>query len=369
MEPANEDRAQLTLLKTKKPLPIPAVDFTEPAPSIKKIFAGLIKIYVTPDSFFLVKFREIFEQTRLEHNSATESKVWSGGPNIKYWPQQLNFAVFCATQGCGISREVFEMTLPEQIRAFYKFHMYFTVRRILFQMGGIQSVSALPGDPTFNPSSNNYDMASYKRRCAEFGIAPTSDFRYTGGKNHGLGSVYIGMTGHGPMKTGTAWPGGYYKFSDEGERATDGNLLYFIKPEDVPQYDWFVPNKTAGLTKAGLARINESIEAFVYCILGTQVNVRSSIIGEGGRAKEAQTEFLTLMEGAIRQPDLAKSVQRYQLAVDEAKVRLNLAVAPMAWLMLANMIINTASVVGYNNKLKQAVSIRSYRLAYSLFLF
>ena len=62
------------------------------------------------------------------------------------------------------------------------------------------------------------------------------------------------------------------------------------------------------------------------------------------------------MESAISQPDLAKSVQRYQLLVDEAKVRLNLAVAPMAWLMPANMIINTASVVGYNNKLKQAVS-------------
>ena len=35
------------------------------------------------------------------------------------------------------------------------------------------------------------------------------------------------------------------------------------------------------------------------------------------------------MEDAIRQPNLAKSVQRYQLAVDQAKVRLNLAVAPM----------------------------------------
>ena len=347
---------QLTPVKTKKLLPIPAVDFTRPAPSIKKIFASLVAIYVTPDSFFTVKFRQIFEQTRLQHNSAAEAKVWSGGPNMKYWPQQLNFAVFCATQGCGISREIFDMELPEQIRAFYKFHVYFTVRRILFQMGGIQSVSTLPGDPTFNPSGNKYDVASYKRICAEFGIPPTSDFRYTGGKNHGLGSVYIGVMGRGSMKTGTVWPGGFYKFSDEGGSASDGNLLYFLKPEAVPQYDWFAPNKSAGLTKAGLAHINESIEAFVYCILGAQVNVRSSIIGEGGRAKEAQTEFLTLMESAITQPDLAKSVQRYQLAVDEAKVRLNLAVAPMAWLMPANMIINTASVVGYNNKLKQAVS-------------
>jgi len=122
------------------------------------------------------------------------------------------------------------------------------------------------------------------------------------------------------------------------------------------QFDWFAPNTANDLTQVGLSRINQSIEAFVYCILGTQVNVRSSILGSGGRVKEAQSEFLVLMEDAIRQPDLAKSVQRYQLAVDQAKVRLNLAVAPMSWLMPAQMIINTASTIGYNNKLKQAVS-------------
>ena len=108
------------------------------------------------------------------------------------------------------------------------------------------------------------------------------------------------------------------------------------------------------MTKAGLSRINQSIEAYVYCILGAQVNVSSSILGEGGRAKEAQTEFLALMEDAIIMLDLAKSVKRYQNALDQAKVRLNPAVCPGAWLMPARMIINTESVVGYNNKLKQA---------------
>jgi len=122
------------------------------------------------------------------------------------------------------------------------------------------------------------------------------------------------------------------------------------------QADWFAPNTAKGLSQAGLLRINQSIEAFVYCILGAQVNVRSSILGSGGRAKEAQSEFLVLIEDSIRQPDLAKSVQRYQLAVDEAKVRLNLAVAPKAWLMPAKMIINTQSTVGYNNKFQSTVS-------------
>ena len=40
--------------------------------------------------------------------------------------------------------------------------------------------------------------------------------------------------------------------------------------------------------------------------------------------------------------------------MNEAKVRLNLAVCPGAWLMPARMIINTESTVGYNNKLKHA---------------
>ena len=140
------------------------------------------------------------------------------------------------------------------------------------------------------------------------------------------------------------------KFSDEGGKAIKGNQISYIRPDPVAatQYDWFAPKRAAGLTHAGLSRINQSIEQFVYYILGAHVNV--------GRAKEAQTEFLTLMEDAIRKPDLAQSVQRYQLAVDEAKVRLNLAVCPGAWLMPARMIIPSESTVGYNNKLKQAIA-------------
>ena len=182
---------QLSLLKTKRTLTIPAVDFTEPAPSIAKIINQKNRINATPDEFFVTKFRDIFQQTRLTHRSSAKAKTWLRGPNIKYWPQQLNFAVFCARQVCGISCEIFDEGRPltPQIRAFYQFHVYFTVRWVLYQLGGIQSMSALPGDPTLNPLNNHYDVASYKRICAEFGIEPSSDFRFTVGKNHGLGRV------------------------------------------------------------------------------------------------------------------------------------------------------------------------------------
>jgi len=197
---------QLSPLGSKVSLLIPAVPFEGKVPSLKTIFNTEIKIYVTPDQYFTTKFRGIFQKTKLRHTSAAESKHWLAGPDMKYWPQQLNFAVYCATQGCGVSREIFDsgLDLPPQVRAFYIFHVYFTVRHILYQLGGIQSISALPEDPTFNQFNNHYDVASYKRLCSKFGIDPTSDFRYTHGANHGLGSVYQYVGG--PSKTTLAYP-------------------------------------------------------------------------------------------------------------------------------------------------------------------
>ena len=105
-----------------------------------------------------------------------------------------------------------------------------------------------------------------------------------------------------------------------------------------------------------MSRINQSIESFCFAILGSQVNVRSSIAGSQGSSIETQREFLSLVEDAIRNPDISKSVQRFQLAIESAKVRLDLAISPGTRLLPSKMVVNTESVVGYNNKLKKATS-------------
>ena len=63
-----------------------------------------------------------------------------------------------------------------------------------------------------------------------------------------------------------------------------------------------------------------------------------------------------MIEDAIRNPDISKSVKRFQLAIESAKVRLDLAISPGLWLLPSKMVVNTESVVGYNNKLKKATS-------------
>ena len=86
------------------------------------------------------------------------------------------------------------------------------------------------------------------------------------------------------------------------------------------------------------------------------MDVRSSISGSQGSAIETQRQFLAMIEDAIRNPDITKSVQRFQLAIESAKVRLDLAISPGLWLLPSKMVVNTESVVGYNNKLKKATS-------------
>ena len=353
-------------------LEIPAVPFN--SETLNTIKDNLVQqeIYVTPSDKFKIKFRDIFTDTVITHKSSHESRRWLAGPNFEYWPQTLNFAFFCATTGCGVSRRILfedkmrdgkndltdsELKIPPQVRSFFWFHVYFTVRRILFELGGPQNSLPLPGDTAFSQTENKYDIPSFERICAEFGISPNADFRFTRGDNHGLGSVFEYFSYSGYTKTPFKYPSKETKFADEGGRASDGNLVPYIENTEARnQYEYFLCPVSHGLTSAGLSRINQSIESFCYAILGSQVDVRSSISGSQGSAIETQRQFLSMVEDAIRNPDISKSVQRFQLAIQSAKVRLDLAISPGLWLLPSKMVLNTESVVGYNNKLKKATT-------------
>ena len=355
-------------------LEIPAVPFNSETRESGALKDNLVQqeIYVTPSEKFKIKFRDIFTDTVITHRSSHESRRWLAGPNFEYWPQTLNFAFFIATTGCGVSRKILfedkmrdgkndltdsELKIPPQVRSFFWFHVYFTVRRILFELGGPQNSLPLPGDTAFSQTENKYDIPSFKRICAEFGISPNADFRFTRGDNHGLGSVFEYFSYSGYTKTPFKYPSKETKFADEGGRASDGNLVPYIENTEARnQYEYFLCPVSHGLTSAGLSRINQSIESFCYAILGSQVDVRSSISGSQGSAIETQRQFLSMVEDAIRNPEISKSVQRFQLAIQSAKVRLDLAISPGLWLLPSKMVVNTESVVGYNNKLKKATT-------------
>ena len=168
---------------------------------------------------------------------------------------------------------------------------------------------ALPADSTFSRTNHRFVEVAYERLCREFRIPPSCDF--------------------------TNWDGKIVLHRNPGNGTTSSLLLALGLPN---------------LARRGLTILPTP---YVYSILGSQVDVRSSILGNSGSAVEAQQEFLQHVEECIVLPDISKSVQWYQLAVDEAKVRLNLAISPGAWLLPARMVLNTESVHGYNNALQR----------------
>ena len=115
-----------------------------------------------------------------------------------------------------------------------------------------------------------------------------------------------------------------------------------------------MPNNTTSLTQNGLGRLNQSIVAFGYCILGAQANTRSSILGATGTARNTQTDFPVLVDDSIKTLTVSNGPVKYQNAIEATKVRLNFAVGRGVLLLPARMIINTESVVGYNNNLRRA---------------
>ena len=360
--------AQLSLLPTQSqaPQPVPAIAFSDNrGQRIADLFNKQVKIYVTPIDYFPTKFRQIFTKTQIKFTQAKYARKWLAKPDMSFWPQQLNFALWCATMGCGVSREMLfsnsSLQLSDQVRTFYQFHVYYATRKILYEMGGIQSKNALPDDPAFNQKDNPYDIASYKRICAEFGIDPSTDFRFTYGQNHGLGYVNI-MYSDGPFAQ-KQWqyppadlsnPSSQRLAGDSG--TTTNNTIAFIRNDQGAdkQFEHFVPAQTSGLTLNGLGRINQSIMAFGYCILGAQANTRSSILGNLGTARNTQTDFLVLIEDSIKTLNVSNGPVKYQDAIEATKVRLNLAVARGVLLLPSRMIINTESIVGYNNNLRRA---------------
>ena len=180
----------------------------------------------------------------------------------------------------------------------------------------------MPADPPFNQKNNPFDQASCETVCLEFGINPKADFRYTKGSS---------KTYHDNRYS-----------------------VYKRHPDDSAynQYDWFCPNIADGLTNAGLGRINQSIQAFVICVLGAQVKLRKPIVGRTGNAIQAQNEFMRLFEESVKQNDPSQINQDY---LTKAKTRLDLAVGSGVMLLPSYKARNTTTIVGCNNQLQEAV--------------
>ena len=109
-----------------------------------------------------------------------------------------------------------------------------------------------------------------------------------------------------------------------------------------------------GFFRAGVSRINDSIRTYVWAILGSQSQARSSILGSG-KAFDAQKQFLANVEDAINSDvDLPSSIDRYQRTLKYARSKVDFVIGHGLYMLPSNMEIEVGVINGYNNLIQIA---------------
>ena len=289
---------------SKQPPPAPTASAIGPCPTVIKIVGrpgtgSLPSTFAPPD-------QPPAHWRRCNGNKAWQ--IWQNSP-FSWWQCQLNYALWCASAGCGVSFEDHLQADKPLLARLYRFHVYRTTRRLLEELR-----VALPGEKSYSWYENAYDSRDYKRLCAEFNVSSDIDWRQK--VNHGcqgLGSWSTFMT-----------PSGAYRHAHSA-------LGPFFHPKDAMRHNrdisgaWttFVLYKSEGFTQAGVERINDSICTYVWVILGAQAQTRSNIL-KTGAGFDGQKQFLADIEDAIASPvDIPSSIARYQKTLQYASTPLD----------------------------------------------
>ena len=81
-------------------------------------------------------------------------------------------------------------------------------------------------------------------------------------------------------------------------------------PDNLTQ--WII-TEAKGFTKKGIEKISRSVRAYFYLVLTSQVQARSSIVGNSVPAVDAQQDFKSTFKALINEDcSIAIDIERYQ---------------------------------------------------------
>ncbi len=145
-----------------------------------------------------------------------------------------------------------------------------------------------------------------------------------------------------------------YRYSKNARGTVTGIAYEKItgqKPKDVDDYKMFVATTTDGLTKIGQKLLQQSVESYVYAVLGAQASLRFPIVGEGAKSLQTQDKFRTIVKETIAQSDVSVTISNMRTAIANTNVVLNMAISPGMILVPSDLIIQKEKIPGYNNVL------------------
>ena len=223
--------------------------------------------------------------------------------------------MFCVTSALGISWQ--HLNHPNVlVHSVYRFYVYFHVRLILHELG-----ISLPHEDGFSKVKNAYIESAYYSVCDDYGVDADEtwmhgDWFYT---------TDYGVFGHEVKAT-----------------------------ESSPPYNltrWII-TQSKGFTRKGTEKISRSVKAYVYLVLTSQVQARSSIVGNSAPAVDAQKVFKSTFKELINEDySIGTDIERYQGVLEHTLSKVDFSVGIGIYMLPSNLNLSIGKTKGYNNKI------------------
>ena len=280
------------------------------------------KIYVTDDLFFDANL------PKLEIRNNESSNDYKDNPYLA-----ALFAAYIATYSCGISEEHFNYDGSKIISSIARYHLYFHMRRFIRQPSKMSKYITQEIETTVlnnKPVVYKWTKEFHSGR-EQLGYWISKQPRGT------VRNARVVMSRNNTGQIGIS----YMKRGAQTVRSLD-------------DYKLFIASQSNGLTKTGQLLFQESIESFVYCVLGSQANTRWPIVGRGAMSLQTQEVFKKLVNDTIIQSDHTVTISNMRKAIKDTNVVLNMVISPGIILIPSNLITLDKMIPGYNNVLKLA---------------
>ena len=277
------------------------------------------KVYVAEDKYFEASFPQ------LTIGENTLSRDYKKNPYLI-----AIIAAYVSTYVCGISVQHMEYnkSTPGIITSMVRYHLYYQMNKFITDPSKLERyISRIPNAIKKHKPTHDVWVKGFYQGHMEILTWLSEQKRVDRLRNYRYHKnprgVIIGIT--------------YEKLTPNAGT------------NDINDYKKFIATTTDGLTKIGQKRLQQSIESYVYTVLGAQAKTRWPIVGEGAKSLQTQDVFHTIVRETIAQSDVTITISNMRTAIVSTNVVLNMAISPGMILVPSDLIIQKAKIPGYNN--------------------
>ena len=180
---------------------------------------------------------------------------------------------------------------------------------------------SLPHEDGFSKVKNSYILSACYSLCDDYGVDPAKTWMY----RDWFYTTDYAIFGREVKAT---------------ERSPPDNLTR-----------WII-TRSKGFTKKGIEQISGSVRAYVYLVLTSQAQARSSMVGNSASAVDAQKVFNSMFKALINKDySIGINNERYQGVLEHALSKVDFSVGIGIYMLLSNLNLNIGKTKGYNNKI------------------